>query len=77
MWKISPKTGNSSSTIIKIVAIVAACVLSEGTLALLIVMNVLAINFGPDTYRYTEKTDFVHAMVANKRDTRNETNENI
>lgn len=50
-WKISPKTLNSYSIIVEI----AACVFNEDWLALLIIINALRINCGPNAHKYTEK----------------------
>lgn len=44
VWKISPISLNSSSTIVEIVTYVAPCVFNECTLTLLIDMNALGIN---------------------------------
>lgn len=67
MWKICPKTINTSLTIVQLAAYIATSVFNVGMNSLLIIMNTLGLNCGPNSHRYAEKTDAVRVKVADKR----------
>ncbi|XP_074098281.1 uncharacterized protein LOC141526972 [Cotesia typhae] len=67
VWKICPKTVNTSYTIVQIAAYVAMCIFNEGINSLLVLMNTLGLNCGPNSHRYAERMDAARMKVADKR----------
>ncbi|XP_074096699.1 uncharacterized protein LOC141525900 isoform X1 [Cotesia typhae] len=67
VWKICPKTVNTSYTIVQIAAYVAMCIFNEGINSLLVLMNTLGLNCGPNSHRYVERMDAARMKVADKR----------
>ncbi|XP_074103345.1 uncharacterized protein LOC141530232 [Cotesia typhae] len=56
-----------SYTIVQIAAYVAMCIFNEGINSLLVLMNTLELNCGPNSHRYAERMDAARMKVADKR----------
>ncbi|XP_044581671.1 uncharacterized protein LOC123263182 [Cotesia glomerata] len=67
VWKICPKTVNTSSTIAQIAAYIATYIFNEGTNSLLMIMDTLGLNCGSNSHRYAEKLDAARVKVADQR----------
>ncbi|XP_044585305.1 uncharacterized protein LOC123265584 [Cotesia glomerata] len=67
VWKICPKTVNTSSTIVQIAAYIATCIFNEGTNSLLMIMDTLGLTCGSNSHRYAEKLDAARVKVADQR----------
>ncbi|XP_044579116.1 uncharacterized protein LOC123261532 [Cotesia glomerata] len=67
VWKICPKTVNTSSTIVQIAAYIATCIFNECTNSLLMIMDTLGLNCGSNSHRYAEKLDAARVKVADQR----------